>query len=136
MIVPHIQPNYLTETHDRDVLVAGIKLARKLLRTTPLQAFFDFEQLPGKDVQSDDEILDFATRYGVSSWHLVGTSKMGPATDPHAVVDSRLQVYGFENLRIADASIMPVSPSANTFAATVMIGEKAADYIKQDLGIA
>jgi choline dehydrogenase len=136
MITPHIQPNYLTETHDRDVLVAGIKLARKLLRTTPLQAFFDFEQLPGKDVQSDDEILDFATRYGVSSWHLVGTSKMGPATDPHAVVDSRLQVYGFENLRIADASIMPVSPSANTFAATVMIGEKAADYIKQDLGIA
>ena len=131
--LPEIQPNYLSHSQDRDVLVAGIKLARELLRSSPLQPFFDFEALPGKQVETDDEILDFASRYGVSSWHLVGTSKMGPATDPQAVVDPRLRVHGLDNLRIADASIMPVSPSANTFATSVMIGEKAADFIKQDM---
>lgn len=135
MSIPHIQPNYLSDAGDRDVLLQGIKLARKLVQTSPLNPFFDFEQLPGKDVQTDDEIMDFATRYGVSSWHLVGTAKMGPQSDPSAVVDPRLRVHGLAGLRIADASIMPTSPSANTFAASVMIGERAADFIKQDLGV-
>jgi len=133
--LPLIQPNYLSAEGDRQVLLAGIKLARKLLRTSPLQPFFDFEQLPGKDVNSDDELLDYASRYGVSSWHLIGTAKMGPAGDKNAVVDPRLNIHGLGNLRIADASVMPSSPSANTFAASVMIGERASDFIKQDLGL-
>jgi len=132
---PLIQPNYLAQEGDRRVLLAGIKLARQLIRTSPLQPFFDFEQLPGKDVQRDDELLDYARRYGVSSWHLIGTAKMGPSCDTGAVVDSRLNVHGLGNLRVADASIMPSSPSANTFAASVMIGERASDFIKEDMGI-
>jgi len=130
-ILPLIQPNYLAEEHDRQVLLAGIKLARKLLRTSALQAFLDFEQLPGQDVQSDAELLDYARQYGVSSWHLIGTAKMGPARDTRAVVDARLRVHGLQRLWIADASVMPSSPSANTFAASVMIGERAADWMKE-----
>lgn len=135
MAPPRIQPNYLKEKSDRDALVAGIKLARKLVRTTALSRYFDHEQLPGEGVQSDDEILDFAKRYGVSSWHLVGTARMGAADDPNAVVDPRLIVHGISNLRVADASVMPTSPSANTFATSVMIGERAADFIKEDIGV-
>ena len=72
-------------------------------------------------------------QYGVSSWHLIGTARMGPATDPGAVVDDRLRVHGIEGLRVVDASVMPTSPSANTFAATIMIAEKASDMIASDL---
>jgi len=133
MSKPVIQPNYLSEEIDRHTLVRGIKLARKLVKTGPMSKYFDYEQLPGKDVQSDDELESFAREYGVSSWHLVGTAKMGPASDPSAVVDNRLRVHGLENLTVADASIMPTSPSANTFASSVMIGEKASDMLKFDL---
>ncbi|MAY61831.1 MAG: choline dehydrogenase [Rhizobiales bacterium] len=128
-----VQPNYLSVRSDLETLVSGIKLARKLVRSGPMQKYFDHEQLPGKDVQSDDELEAFAKQYGVSSWHLVGTAKMGPATDPDAVVDERLRVHGMERLTIADASVMPTSPSANTFAATIMIAEKASDMLKADL---
>ena len=89
---------------------------------------------PGpEDVQRDDELEGFARQYGVSSWHLIGTARMGPATDPGAVVDDRLRVHGIEGLRVVDASVMPTSPSANTFAATIMIAEKASDMIASDL---
>lgn len=131
--LPLIQPNYLGEDSDKEVLLAGVKLARQLVKTGPLQKYFDHENLPGKDVQSDDELLHFISQYGVSSWHLIGTAKMGPAEDVNAVVSDRLSVHGIENLRIADASVMPTSPSANTYASCLMIGEKAADFIKQDL---
>jgi len=107
-----------------------MKLARKLLRSQPLSKFFDFEAMPGDDVQTDDEWMDYAGRVGTSSWHLCGTAKMGPATDAMAVVDPELKVHGIENLRVADASIMPSCPSANTYASTMMIAEKAADFIK------
>jgi choline dehydrogenase len=80
-------------------------------------------------VQTDDELLGFARRFGVSSYHLNGTARMGPAGDAGAVVDRQLRVHGIAGLRIADASIMPTIPSANTAAAAMMIGEKAADLI-------
>lgn len=125
-----IQPNYLSAEEDVQGLVAGVKLARQLFRTGPMRNYFDHEQLPGKDVQSDDEIIGFIREYGVSSWHLIGTARMGPAGDKGAVVDSKLCVRGIDGLMIADASVMPTSPSANTFAATVMIAEKAAETLK------
>jgi choline dehydrogenase len=78
----------------------------------------------------DDELLDFATRYGVSSYHLNGTAHMGPGSDPLAVVDARLRVYGVSGLRVADSSVMPSIPSANICAAAMMIGEKAADLLR------
>ncbi|MFC7541435.1 GMC oxidoreductase [Siccirubricoccus deserti] len=81
-------------------------------------------------MQRDDELLDFAKRNGSTTYHLIGTARMGPATDPGAVVDDRLLVHGMQGLRVVDASIMPNMPSANTYATTLMIAEKAADFIR------
>ena len=92
--------------------------------------YFDHETLPGPDVQRDDELLDFAKRKGNTGYHLVGTAKMGPATDARAVVDDQLRVHGLQGLRVVDASVMPMLPSANTFAATLAIAEKGADLIR------
>ena len=126
---PAIQPNYLAHETDRRVIVRGIGLARRLMRTQPLAPYFVQEALPGDDVRTEAEVLDFARGIGTTAFHLVGTCRMGPATDPGAVVDDRLRVRGIEALRVADASIMPLMTSANTNAATLMIGEKAADMI-------
>lgn len=128
---PVIQPNYLTHENDRRVLIDGIRLARKLLQTAELKPFVENETLPGAALTSDDELLDFAKRFGVSSYHLNGTAHMGPLSDAMAVVDDQLRVHGLQNLRIADSSVMPKMPSANICAATMMIGEKASDLILQ-----
>ena len=88
------------------------------------------ETLPGPEVQTDDELLDFARRNGTTTYHLIGTARMGPASDPMAVVDDRLRLHGMEGLRVVDASVMPRMPSANTYATTLMIAEKAADMIR------
>ena len=127
---PAIQPNYLAHPADRAVLLAGMKLARALLRTPELAAWFDFESLPGERATTDDALMDHAHRYGSTAYHLIGTARMGPTTDPTAVVDDRLRVHGMEGLRVVDASVMPSMPSANTYASTMMIAEKAADMIR------
>ncbi len=127
---PLIQPNYLADERDREVLLGGIRLARRLLRTPELARFATKESLPGEQVQSDDDLLAFAHRYGVSSYHVNGSARMAPAAEPGAVVDDALRVHGVEGLRIVDASVMPTIPSANTCAATMMIAEKAADLIR------
>ncbi len=93
----------------------------------------DRETLPGPAVQSDDELLDFARANGTTTYHLIGTAKMGPASDPGAVVDDRLRVHGMEALRVVDASIMPSMPSANTYATTLMIAERGADWIRANM---
>jgi choline dehydrogenase len=80
-------------------------------------------------VQSDSELLDFAREYGSCCYHLVGTCRMAPDSDATAVVDDQLRVRGIEGLRIADASIMPTVTSGNTYAASLVIGAKAADLI-------
>ena len=126
---PAIQPNYLADEMDRQVIVDGIRLARRLMRTEPLAPYFAHEALPGDEVRTDVEILDFARGIGTTAFHLAGTCRMGPAADPEAVVDDRLRVHGIEGLRVADASIMPTITSANTNAAVLMIGEKAADMV-------
>jgi len=127
---PVIQPNYLQHPRDQQVLVDGIRLARRLLQTPELAQFVASETLPGPATVSDADLLDFARRYGVSSYHPNGTAHMGPASDPTAVVDDQLRVHGLERLRIADSSVIPSIPSANICAATMMIGEKAADMIR------
>ena len=126
---PTIQPNYLAEEHDRRVLLAGLKLARKLLASDPLKPYYDKESVPGPDVQTDDELLAVAQRYGTTTFHPMGTCKMGSANDPMAVVDDQLRVRGIDSLRVIDASIMPTMLSANLNAATMMIGEKGADLV-------
>src|SRR5215469_2980949 len=127
---PVIQPNYLSNPMDRRVLLGGLKLARRLLHTPELSHYFDGDMLPGPEVRSDDEFLEYAKQYGSTAYHLIGTARMGPTTDPTAVVDDQLRVHGMQGLRVADASIMPSMPSANTYATTMMIAEKAADMIR------
>jgi choline dehydrogenase len=127
---PEINPNYLSDPMDIRVHLGGMRLIRRMLGTPELAPFLDAETLPGPQAQSDDELLDFAKKNGSTTYHLIGTARMGPATDPTAVVSDRLLVHGMEALRIVDASIMPSMPSANTYATTMMIAEKAADFIR------
>jgi choline dehydrogenase len=127
---PEINPNYLSDPMDIRVHLAGMRLLRRMLGTPELGRFLERETLPGPQAQTDDELLDFAKRNGSTTYHLIGTARMGPATDPTAVVGDRLLVHGMEALRVVDASIMPSMPSANTYATTMMIAEKAADFIR------
>lgn len=128
---PIVQPNYLDHENDRRTILDGARLARRLLRTGPLAQYFDGESMPGNAAETDDELMDYVRRYAVSSYHLNGTARMGPVSDRNNVVDAQLRVHGVEGLRVVDASIMPNITSANTAAATMMIGEKAADLIRQ-----
>jgi choline dehydrogenase len=127
---PLIQPNYLSDEIDRRVTLGGIRLVRRMLSTPELAPYVDRETLPGPDAQTDEELLDFARANGSTCYHLIGTARMGPASDPTAVVDDQLRVHGLEGLRVVDASIMPNMPSANTYASTMMIAEKASDMIR------
>ena len=127
---PEIQPNYLSTDTDRRVLLAGLKLARALMRADPMKPYFDGEIFPGVAVQSDEDLLDTARTRGTTTFHMIGTCRMGPDTDPTAVVDHTLAVRGLDNLMVADASIMPTMPAANTNAASLMIGEKAAEMLR------
>ncbi len=126
---PEIQPNYLQEEGDRRVLLAGMKLARNLMRTEALKPYFDYEQYPGEGVKTDEELLQVAKERGTTTFHVMGTCRMGPETDPLSVVDESLCVRGIEGLRVIDASIMPNMLSANLNAAVMMIAEKGADMI-------
>jgi choline dehydrogenase len=126
---PIIQPNYLAEESDRRVLLAAMRLARRLLASRPLQPYYDYEDFPGSKVQSDDELLAAAKERGTTTFHPNGTCRMGPETDRMAVVDDQLKVHGIQGLRVVDASIMPTMLSANLNAATMMIADKASDLI-------
>lgn len=127
-----LQPNYLGDPRDREVVVSGMRITRRLLASRPLAAYGAHEEVEQARCQSDDELLDLARRTGTTGYHLVGSCKMGPQGDPQAVVDARLRLHGLERLRVVDASIMPTMPSANTYASTLMIAEKAADLILED----
>jgi choline dehydrogenase len=122
-----------TET-DQRTIVAGLKLCRQLLANPHLHTLIESEVLPGSAVQTDEQLLDFARRRGGTVYHPTSTCKMG--SDPMAVVDAELRVHGVGALRVADASIMPTVVSGNTNAATIMIGERAADMARQKLRLA
>ncbi|MDO7843181.1 GMC family oxidoreductase [Sphingomonas immobilis] len=126
---PHVNPRWLTEIEDQRVVLAALRAARKIYATEPLASLIDQELFPGADYESDEQLMTFAREKGATSYHLVGTCKMGPATDARAVVDPELRVHGMTGLRVVDSSIMPMIPSANTAAATMMIAEKASDMI-------
>ena len=130
---PAMQPNYLSTELDRRMTVAAVKYARRLAATEPLAGLMKREFRPGPEVQGDDEILHFCREYGATIFHPSGTAKMGPRADPLAVVDERLRVHGVSGLRVVDCSIMPTLVSGNTNVPVVMVAERAADFILQDL---
>ena len=127
---PIIQTNYLTAELDRRVIVAGMKLARRLLKSEPLSPYYDHEDFPGPGVQTDEEFLQAATKRGTTTFHPGCTCRMGPRDAAWAVVDDQLRVHGLEGLRVVDASIMPRMISANLNASTQMIADKASDLIR------
>jgi choline dehydrogenase len=124
---PAIWHNLLATETDRRALVTGMRVARKLMAADAMKPYLDHEMTPGETAQTDEELIDYARREGRSSLHPAGTCKMG--VDDRAVVDPALKVHGVDGLRVADASIMPNVVCGNTNAATIMIGEKAADMI-------
>jgi choline dehydrogenase len=129
LVMPVIQPNYLSTVLDQTIAVKAIRLARRFLAAPALAPYVEKEEEPGADIQSDEELLDFARRTGNAGYHLIGTCSMGPKSNAHAVVDPELKLHGLGGLRVIDASVMPMMISANTYAATLMIAEKGADLV-------
>ncbi len=125
---PSIRPNYLADPYDQRVLVDGMKMGREIVNNRIMDKYRAYEMNPGDKVQTDAEWLQFARENGQTTYHVIGTCKMGQ--DPMAVVDDTLRVRGIEGLRVIDASIMPTVPSGNTNAAVIMIAEKGADMVK------
>lgn len=124
---PLIDPNYLSHPDDLKVAADAIRLTRRIVASPALQVFSPEEYLPGKALQTEQELYEAASRIGTTIFHPVGTCRMGQ--DAHAVVDAELRVHGVAGLRVADASIMPDIVSGNTCSPTLMIGEKAAQLI-------
>lgn len=131
-VAPLIDPNYLADPQDRALSIQGLKLTQEILAQAPLKPFIKAQRLPGPDVKTEQDYFDFICQHSKTSHHCAGTCRMGP--DAEAVVDIRLRFNGIEGLRIVDNSIMPRVISSNTNAAAIMIGEKAADMIRQDYG--
>ena len=127
---PLIDPNYLQDSRDRELSIMGLKLTQEILSQDALKPFIKVERLPGREVKTDQDYFDFICQHSKTSHHCAGTCRMGP--DAEAVVDIRLKFNGIEGLRVVDNSIMPTVISSNTNAAAIMIGEKAADMIRED----
>jgi choline dehydrogenase len=124
---PAIRFNFLSTEHDRAGVLAAIRKGRELMATSPLKEVTAEEIAPGAQLQTDDELLDWVRKNAETTYHPIGTCKMG--SDAMAVVDRELKVHGIEALRVADASIMPTLTSGNTNAPSIMIGEKCAEMI-------
>jgi choline dehydrogenase len=124
---PAIRFNFLSSQHDRDGVLAAVRKGRELMATSPLKEITGEEIAPGAHLQTDAELLEWVRNNAETTYHPVGTCKMG--IDPMAVVDPELRVNGIQGLRIADASIMPTLTSGNTNAPCIMIGEKCAAMV-------
>ena len=126
-----IKPNYLSDPNDQRVLNAGIRMTREIFAQKPLSQHSVEELVPGPGATSDEALAEYCRGYCTTIYHPVGTCRMGQG--PAAVVDDRLRVHGIGGLRVADASIMPTLTTGNTNAPTIMIGEKAAVMIREDM---
>jgi choline dehydrogenase len=129
---PRIQARYLSTDEDRRVAAESLRLTRRIAAMPALAPFRPQEVKPGVQYQSDADLARLAGDIGTTIFHPVGTCRMGRVGDPGAVVDARLRVQGLAGLRIADASVMPTITSGNTNAPTLMIAERAAQWLLQD----
>lgn len=128
---PEIHPNYLSTTDDRQAMIDGMRLVRRIAEAPALASVIEAELAPGPDVTSDEGIADYARENAWTVFHPCGTCRMGSDLT-QTVVDPRLRVHGLGGLRVADASIFPIITSGNTNAPSIMVGEKAADMILED----
>jgi choline dehydrogenase len=129
---PAIAPNYLSTDSDRKIAADSLRLTRKIVAQPALQKYAPEEYKPGVQFQSDAELARLAGDIATTIFHPVGTTAMGRADDPMAVVDARLKVRGVAGLRVVDAGIMPFITSGNTNSPTLMVAEKAAQWIADD----
>jgi choline dehydrogenase len=120
---PAVRFNFMSAQLDREVTLEAMRITRRIMTAPAMQDIATDEIAPGFNIQADDELLDWIRQNAETTYHPVGTCKMG--SDPMAVVDDQLRVHGLEGLRVADASIMPTLTSGNTNAPSIMIGEKA-----------
>ena len=125
---PAVDPNYIADEHDLKMTVKGLKMMRDIMGQPTLSPFIKTEHYPGEGVISEQDHIDYVRQHGRTSYHPVGTCKMG--SDALAVVDPQLRVHSIDGLRVCDSAVMPSIVSSNTNAATIMIGEKAADLIR------
>jgi choline dehydrogenase len=133
---PKVDPRYFADRdgHDIAVMLAGVRLARRIAAQPPLQVWIHRELAPGPDAVTDAELIDYLRKTHNTVYHPAGTARMGAAGDPQAVLDPRLRVQGVTGLRVADASVMPFLPAVNPNITVMMIGEKASDLLAQDAG--
>jgi choline dehydrogenase len=124
---PAIKFNFLSSELDRTGLIFAMRKARELMTSSPLNEIVGEEIAPGIAYETDEELLEWVRNNAETTYHPVGTCKMG--SDPMAVVDDNLRVHGISGLRVADASIMPTLTSGNTNAPSIMIGEKCAEMV-------
>lgn len=130
---PLIDTNYLGNERDLETLVKGARVAHAILNANAFSPYRKKISLPDREPKSDEDLIEHIRANAATAYHPVGTCKMGPSSDPNAVVSADLRVRGLQNLRVVDASIMPTIVSGNTNAPTIMIGEKASDLILSDL---
>ncbi len=133
-VSPAIRFNFLSAEMDRGGVVFAMRKGREVMNTAPVADIVGEELAPGPQYQSDDELIEWVRHHAETTYHPVGTCKMGQ--DPQSVVDDRLRVHGIEGLRVADASIMPSLTSGNTNAPSIMIGEKCATMVLEDAAVA
>ncbi|MFM1987488.1 MAG: hypothetical protein RJA99_445 [Pseudomonadota bacterium] len=129
---PVIRPNYLSDPYDQAVAANAIRVTRRIVGMPALAKYQPEEFKPGSAFQSEEELVKAAGEIGTTIFHPVGTAKMGPDSDPMAVVDARLRVRGVEGLRVIDASVMPAITSGNTNSPTLMIAERGAEMMLED----
>jgi choline dehydrogenase len=129
---PVMYPHFLEDRADIEALILGLKEARHIISMPAMARYSGAELSPGPGVKSDADLEAFIRANVATTYHPVGTCKMAPKGDPMAVVDSRLCVHGITGLRVADASIMPNIIGGNTSAPSMMIGDRAAEFIIQD----
>ena len=129
---PSIQPNYLSEDDDLKVMIDAVKWAQKILTSEAFAQYEGYLSIGEHRLESDEDIADFIRERAETIYHPVGTCKMGADDDPMAVVDSKLRVRNVAGLRVVDASVMPSLVGGNTNAPTIMIAERAAEWIRKE----
>ncbi len=133
---PAIAPNYLSTESDRKIAADSLRVTRRIVSQSALAPYMPQEYKPGVEFQTDEELAKLAGDIASTIFHPVGTTAMGKASDPLAVVDARLRVHGVAGLRVVDAGVMPRITSGNTNSPTLMIAEKAAQWIAEDAAAA